>query len=419
MVFDKVKDMTVSNASGQHTLRERNVALVAQEVFTAPEPISRAAIAQRTGLTRATVSSLVDLLVDSQVVAELPPTFSKKAGRPAVPLVPATGTFFGIGLEVNVHYIGGVIVDLTGKEFARVIEDGDFQHANPAEVFTKLARIATELVESATASAHIPGRSKPILAGVNLALPGLIEPNTKTLRVAPNLGWNDLDPVDLTPIEDALRTLAGRDVPIQIGNEANFGAHAQVTLGALSTFIYVSAEVGIGSAIVLDKDVFLGRRGWSGELGHVTVDPSGPPCSCGSRGCLEQYAGLLAILRNAGLNDDSPVSALVSRLEDGDPAAMAAADTAARALGRALADYINLVDIHMIVLGGIYQKLHSYLTPVIVETLSANVVSAPWAQFDVLPSTVDGYSSLLGAATTVTREVHLSPAAWLVDSEDA
>jgi len=419
VVFGKVNIMTVSNAAGQHTLRERNVALVAQEIFMSEAPLSRAAIAASTGLTRATVSSLVDLLVDSQLVAELPPAVSKRAGRPAVPLIPATGTFFGIGLEVNVHYLGGVIVDLTGKEFGRTIVEGDYRGSNPAEVMTELGRIAAELAHNAINSVQRPGRTTPTIAGVNVALPGLIDPANSALRVAPNLGWKDLSPVDTSPISRALEPVAGRAVTVEIGNEANLGALAQIALGALHTFVYVSAEVGIGSSIVLDKDVFLGRRGWSGELGHVTVDPSGPLCSCGSRGCLEQYAGQASLMKNAGLPDDTPVSVLVERLEVGDETAHSAVQIAGEALGRALADFINLIDIHMVVLGGIYHELASFLTPVVEDKLKAHVLSAKWSTFEVIAAPIGEGASLLGGATSVTRAVSADPARWISESEDA
>jgi len=408
--------MTVSNAAGQHTLRERNLALVAAEVFSAPEPLSRATIASRTGLTRATVSSLVDLLVDAQIVAELAPVISRKAGRPAVPLTPATGTYFGLGLEVNVSYLSGVVVDLTSTEVAHLTIPGDFRGSSPEQVMTQLGGLAVQLVEQALASVRAPGRDEPRIAGVNLALPGLIDPNRSSLRVAPNLGWQNLDPVDTTPISTALARALGYEVSVAIGNEANFGGLAQIALGGLTTFIYVSAEVGIGSAIVLDRELFLGRRGWSGELGHVTVDPAGPECRCGSRGCLEQYAGLAALMSGAGLPLDGGVDQLVARLEIGDELAGQAVERAGVALGSALADFINLIDIHMVVLGGIYQDLSTYLVPIIQRTLADHVLSARWSTFEVIGSPVGRGAALLGAATDVTRSVWNNPSQWITDA---
>ena len=96
-----------STAARQHTLREYNLALVSQALFDAPSPRSRADIAATTGLTRATVSVLVDQLIEARLVRELPPVTPMRAGRPAVPITPAERTVVGLGLEVNVDYLGG------------------------------------------------------------------------------------------------------------------------------------------------------------------------------------------------------------------------------------------------------------------------------------------------------------------------
>lgn len=403
----------VHSAAGQHTLRERNLALVAQEIFGSKDPLSRAALAVRTGLTRATVSSLVDLLVDAHIVAELDPVFSRKAGRPAVPLTPARGTYFGIGLEVNVSYLGGVIHDLTGTAYHRILLPGDFHGSDPATVLEKLAAVTTELITTATASELRPTHSTPIITGAHLALPGLVDPNNATLRIAPNLGWADLDPVDTTPISAAVTAATGQHTNVRIGNEANYGALAAKEQANLNTFIYVSGEVGIGSAIILDHTLFLGRRGWSGELGHVTIDPTGPQCSCGSRGCLEQYAGLDAMLTAAQLDTSAGITGLVTALEQGNPHAHDAVQRAATALGRALSGYANLLDIHMFVLGGIYADLYPHIVTTVTDSLRHQVLSAPWADFDILPGTLGSGAAMIGAAYEAVRTVYTHPSPWI------
>lgn len=414
ILLGKVNTMSVKSAAGQHTLRERNMALVAQEIFTAPAPISRAAISAHTGLTRATVSALVDLLVDSRIVAELVPAAPKGAGRPAVPLVPASGTFFGVGLEVTVRSLTGVIYDLSGQNLAE-LKTPRTPGSTPDQVFAGLAQITTDLIDRAIElSNQIPGFS-PVIAGVQVALPGLIDPHSATLRVAPNLGWHNLDPVDTSPISAAVLAKTGQAVAVSIGNEAKYGAIAQTIATNLETFIYVSADVGIGSAIVMDGNVFQGRRGWSGELGHVTVDPDGPACSCGSLGCLEQYAGRTAILNAAGQPN---FGQFLAALAAGDPVALDTTNAAGRALGAALSDYINLIDIDTIVLGGIYAQLMDYLKPVIIDALKAKVLSAQWSNFQIIPAPVREGASTQGAAHQVLQGVYHAPTEWItVDPE--
>lgn len=408
--------MIVTPAVGQHSLREQNIALVARAVVDAAAPPSRSDIATSTGLTRATVSSLVDRLVEARIVAELPPVASRRAGRPAVPLVPARGTLVGIGLEINVGHLAGVVLDLAGDTLASETLHGDFHGSDPAATLALLGDLTGRLLATARAdhaSLHV--------AGVQVALPGLVEPGTSTLRVAPNLGWADLE-VDTSAVAEHTG-----DAPITLANEANLAALAQVPwqgrhVDVPDSFLYVSADVGIGAAIVLDRELFVGGRGWSGELGHVVVDPAGPLCPCGATGCLEQYAGTDAVLRAAGLPRDAGVQALLagspgaSALDSGQTAsaaADAALDRAGHALGATLADFVNLIDVPAIVLGGAYSELADQLAPIVHAELTTRVLSAPWSTFSVARAPVSGAAATVGGARQVLRGVVDDPTAWL------
>jgi len=402
--------MIATPAAGQHSLREQNIALVARAVIDAGGTPSRSDVATATGLTRATVSSLVDRLIEAHIVTELPPVASRRAGRPAVPLVPARGTLVGVGLEVNVGHLAGVVLDLAGDTLATETLHGDFHGSDPAATLTLLGDLTGRLL--ATARATHPGLR---VAGVQVALPGLVEPGTSTLRVAPNLGWAELA-VDTSAV--AAHT---GDAPITLGNEANLAALAQVPWQGLhddvpDSFLYVSADVGIGAAIVLDRELFVGGRGWSGELGHVVVDPAGPQCPCGATGCLEQYAGTDAVLRAAGRPRGSDVRELVStagRPSDDATAVSAALDRAGHALGATLADFVNLIDVPTIVLGGAYSELADHLAPLVHAELATRVLSAPWSTFSVVRAPVAGAAATVGGARQVLRRVIDDPSAWL------
>ena len=405
--------MIATPAAGQHSLREQNIALVARAVIDAGGTPSRSDVATVTGLTRATVSSLVDRLIEAHIVTELPPVASRRAGRPAVPLVPARGTLVGVGLEVNVGHLAGVVLDLAGDTLATETLHGDFHGSDPAATLALLGGLTGRLL--ATARATHPGLR---VAGVQVALPGLVEPGTSTLRVAPNLGWAELS-VDTSAV--AAHT---GDAPITLGNEANLAALAQVPWQGRhddvpDSFLYVSADVGIGAAIVLDRELFVGGRGWSGELGHVVVDPAGPRCPCGATGCLEQYAGTDAVLRAAGLPRGSDVTELVAPAAGpgvaGDlaPAVSAALDRAGHALGATLADFVNLIDVPTIVLGGAYSELADHLTPLVHAELATRVLSAPWSSFSVVRAPVAGAAATVGGARQVLRRVIDDPSAWL------
>lgn len=400
--------MAASPALGQHSLREQNIALVAREIFGAPTPVSRADVAAATGLTRATVSALVDRLIEARIVVELAPAPARRAGRPAVPLAPAPRTIISLGLEVNVGYLAGTVLDLTGATLATATVPGDFHASDPAAVLARLGALTAELLAAARAVAD-----GARLAGVRVALPGLVDSATSTLRVAPNLGWAELSPVDTSAI--AAHT---GSAPITIANEAKLAALAQVpALGAeaeaANSFLYVSADVGIGAAIVLDRELFLGGRGWSGELGHVVVDPAGPLCQCGATGCLEQYAGTDAVLRAARLPRGSSVADLLRAVAGGDAPASAALDRAGHALGAALADFVNLIDVPTVLLGGAYSELADLLEPVILAELETRVLSAPWSSFIVDRAPVGVGAATIGAARASLADVLDDPTPWL------
>ncbi|WP_315096486.1 ROK family protein, partial [uncultured Cellulomonas sp.] len=293
-----------SRVARQAEMRDQNLGVVLRGVVDATEPLSRAQLAASEGLARATVSVLVDHLIEARLVRELEPAQTQRAGRPAVPLAPARGTVAGVGMEVNVDYLGVRAIDLAGDVLAEHVELDDLRGADAVEVLDRLAALAGPLVEGL--------RSAGVrVAGTALALPGLVDRVTGPLRIAPNLGWRD---VDVVAVVSAHPVLHG--IPPRVANEANLAARAEAHARRGSpSFAYVSGEVGIGGAIVLDGEIFPGRHGWSGEIGHIVVDAfRGPRVSDGS---LEALAGQDAMLRAAGLPATARLDALLDALAAG------------------------------------------------------------------------------------------------------
>ncbi|MDF3150200.1 ROK family protein, partial [Streptomyces sp. T21Q-yed] len=194
--------------------------------------------------------------------------------------------------------------DLRGEVRSRAVRHGANRGRAPAPVIGEL----TELLHQVLAEAERAGLWP---AGLAVAVPGLVARDARTVVRAPNLDWRDTDLGALLPV----------DFPLTVGNEANFGALAELWLGdgTARDFLHVSAEIGIGAAVVVDGRLLHGTRGFAGELGHVPVQPDGPECPCGGRGCLEQYAGEEAVLRAAGLeSDEDRVGLLAGRAAEGD-----------------------------------------------------------------------------------------------------
>lgn len=390
----------------QTSLRERNLAVVAQAVTDAPAPLSRADLAARTGMTRATVSTLADRLIEAGILAELPRVVPSGPGRPAVSLAPAARTVVGLGLEANVDYLGGRVIDLTGAVVDEAIVAENLRGSSPEATLERLGQLAIGLVSRVESLGMR-------VAGARLALPGLVDARSGVLRVAPNLGWSGIEPRTLLALPEG--------VPATIGNEADLAAIAQLwghpaAQRTARTFLYVSGDVGIGAAIVVDGEIFAGRNGWSGELGHVTVDPSGPVCRCGASGCLERYAGKEALVDGTGLGIEVPDETLADRLAAPDEAARTVVASAGTALGQAVAGAVNLLDIDRVYLGGIYAHLTGLLRPALSEQLRTRVLGAPWAPVEVAPAPVAEHAALTGGAVAVLRAVIDDPMPWTVSA---
>ncbi|MER5437898.1 ROK family transcriptional regulator [Streptomyces sp. NPDC002790] len=371
----------------QQAMRRRNLSR-AMHAIAAEGSLSRAAVAQHIGLTRAAVSTLVDELIRAGLLEELGPQRPGGVGRPGNALAVSGQGPAGLGAEVGVDHLAVCAVDLRGEVRARARRRVSNRGRAPKPVLDELAELVREVTGEARAAGLRP-------AGLAIAVPGLVARGTTTVVRAPNLDWHDTDVASLLPDE----------VPVTVENEANFGALAELWLAEDSPadFLHVSAEIGIGAALVVDGHLLRGTRGFAGELGHVPVRPEGPACPCGGRGCLEQYAGEEAVLRAAGI-DPGPdrVSLLAERAADGDTATRGALRSAGTALGIALTGAVNLVDPRAVVLGGALSRLSPWLLPSLERELTRRTASP---EDGVIASGLGSDGPLLGAAHSVVRAV--------------
>ncbi|WDO09802.1 ROK family transcriptional regulator [Streptomyces murinus] len=376
----------------QQGMRRRNLARVLHAV-SAEGSLSRAAVASRIGLTRAAVSTLVDELIRWGLLEELGPARPGRVGRPGSALAVSGRGPAGIGAEIGVDHLAVCAVDLRGAVRARAVRRAANRGRAPEPVIAELTTLVGQVVAEAEREELWP-------AGLAVAVPGLVARDSHTVVRAPNLEWRDTD----------LGALLPGDWPLTVDNEANFGALAELWLGAGTPreFLHVSAEIGIGAAIVVDGQLLRGTRGFAGELGHVPVRPDGPPCACGGRGCLEQYAGQEAVLRAAGLQPrEDLVGLLAEHAEKGEEGVRAALRDAGTALGIALTGAVNLLDPETVVLGGALAGLSPWLLPSLEAELTGRS-AGPACPVAVSPLGPEG--PLLGAAHSVVRAVLDDPA---------
>ncbi|MCX5264239.1 ROK family transcriptional regulator [Streptomyces sp. NBC_00199] len=377
----------------QQGMRRRNLARVMHAV-RAEGSLSRAAVASRIGLTRAAVSTLVDELIRAGLLEELGPERPGRVGRPGSALAVSGHGPAGIGAEIGVDHLAVCAVDLRGEVRARAVRHGTNRGRSPGPVVEELTALLHQVVTAAEREGLWP-------AGLSVAVPGLVARDGRTVVRAPNLDWQDVD----------LGALLPGEYPLTVDNEANFGGLAELWLGTDTPkdFLHVSAEIGIGAALVVDGALLRGTRGFAGELGHVPVHPDGPACVCGGRGCLEQYAGEEAVLRAAGLEPgEDRVGLLAGRAAAGDPDVRRALRDAGTSLGIALTGALNLLDPEGVVLGGALAGLAPWLLPSLETELSRRT-AGPARPVSV--SRLGPEGPLLGAAHSVVRAVLDDPAA--------
>ncbi|GAA4552874.1 ROK family protein [Pseudonocardia xishanensis] len=399
---------------GPAALRRHNLGLLLAALREGPA--SRAALAARTGLTRATVASLLDPLVADGVLDEATAAPSG-VGRPARPVSFAPGAPVALGISVEIDGLVGCAVGLDGRLTALRRIAVDHTGLTAAAIADGAGRFAAALAADLaagtadTGAGRSPGagpsRGRVVgprgsgagrrVLGTALALPALLSgPATDPLVVrAPNLPA-------LTGTRPAQAFTAAFPGPLVVGNEATLGALAH--LDVAPDFVYVSGDVGIGGGLVVDGGVWRGARGFAGEIGHVVVDREGPPCGCGGRGCVEQYAGRTALLSAACAAD---LDALELALRDDDPRARRAVDRAGAALGVGLASVVNVVDLPVVVLGGTLARLVEHLRPTVESELAQRCMGHPPDR--VVASRRHGTATVRGAAEAVLTEVLTDP----------
>jgi predicted NBD/HSP70 family sugar kinase len=392
---------TEPRPADQQSIRRHNLSLIARAVSGMPG--SRAELSQRTGLTKATVSSLVDSLLAHGILAEGEPA-PARVGRPARPVSLNPAGPVAVGLEINVDYLAGCRTDLTGAVQAHCQLAIDNRRRSAASILDQICGLAAELCPA----------GQPLL-GMALAVPGVVGSDRRLLRV-PNLPRLAGQPL-AEQLGQRLPTALIPE-PVLMDNEANFGALGwlrrpvsglcgwPVGAAAERDFVYVSGEIGVGAGLVVGGALFRGAAGFAGELGHVVVERDGPACGCGGRGCVEQYAGLQVLLRDSG---QPSLAALIGVASSGDQRARAAIAAAGSALGVGLASLLNVVDLPRVVLGGVYAPLFELITPALQAELDRRVLSG--SGIGLARSSLGTEAAVLGAAGAVVEQALADPGA--------
>lgn len=409
-------------------MREANRLLVLN-CLRAQGPLARVTIAQRTGLSRTTVSSQVERLLHDGLVREGEPQSAAPSGgrRPIlVHFNEAAG--YIIGVDLGRTHCTLVAANLAAEVVAR--------QSGPCDTNRGPHDTLPLLTAEIRGFAAKQGIAWDRVLGIGMGIPGPVDSGGHKLVSPPRMpGWHGVD----------IPAILGRElnVPIYLGNDANMGALGESRFGAgrgVEVLAYVKVGTGIGCGLVVDGRVYTGSRGFAGELGHMTIDELGPQCECGNRGCLEAVTGAPAIVadavagislrRTAGAGDPAlpataaptqapalagcalvDISDVVQAAQEDDAASRAAIARAGELIGIALAGLVNLVNPSLILLDGGVARAGGLLIEPIRRAISARSLAAASSVVRIEQGALGDNAIALGAVATVLDAAFGTPAA--------
>ncbi|HEX6340322.1 ROK family transcriptional regulator [Umezawaea sp.] len=388
--------------------------------------VSRAQLAVHSGLSKATISSLVGDLGQRGLVRAAGTTAGGQ-GRPGelVELRPASAC--GVGLDLHVEHVGATVVDLTGEVLLRRQVACDVPGSGPERVLDLLADVLTGVVDDVRARGGW-------VVGATAAVPGLVDTDGAVVRFAPRLRWREV------ALRDGLAARTGLALDFfGADNDANLAAVAEQQAGGaaagLDDFVYLTGDHGVGAGAVSRGELVRGHLGYAGEVGHMMLDPLGPWCSCGRRGCWETQVGLGALLhacaspddpvRDPALDPDARMALVRARAETGDRRTLDALHQIGTALGAGVAVLVNLFNPAAVVLGGYFAALSEWLVEPVRSEVASRVLAEGAGGATVVasrlgfraPSTggaVHALGRVLDDPTVVTMEDHVESTEGMV-----
>ncbi|MDN4614265.1 ROK family transcriptional regulator [Leifsonia sp. F6_8S_P_1B] len=380
------------------TVRRHNLATVLGMVHR-DGPLARSALTRATGLNRSTVGALVAELVQQGLVLEREPRVGNRVGRPS-PEVVADGRVvaFAVNPEIDAVTVG--VVGLDGTVHRRLRRPtGHVPSAREA------VAMAAGMIDGLRQE---PGRTSRV-AGIGVAVPGLVREADGVVRLAPHLGWTD------EPFAAELATATG--LPALAANDARLGADAERLFGAgrgASDLVYLNGGAsGIGAGVVVGGAPLTGVNGYAGELGHTLVNSSGVRCHCGAVGCLEtevSQQALLDVLGLASADAEELEAALTAAVASGDPRVIAEVDRQRGWLATALRTAANVFDPELIVLGGFLGVLHGLAPERLPELVAGQALAASAETLRIERSALGADILMIGAAEIAFRPLLAAPA---------
>ena len=361
--------------------------------------VSRAEIARHTGRSRSTISEVVARLLATGLVVELGSGESRGGRRPIlIGFQDNAGVILGV--DVGATHISVILTNLLGRALA--------WRDQPYPVRTDPKGAGKLILELCRDCLTEGNGDVERLLGIGVAVPSPVDPDAPDRvleRIHP--AWRGRAILDR--LDDAF------GVPVFVDNDANLGAVAEQAWGkaaGVDDFLYLKVATGVGAGLMIGGKIYRGSTGVSGEIGHIVVDPRGPECVCGSRGCLATFVGTPALVDRAKeLLRGAPPSALagteldIKSIEDAalanDPVGLRVVHEAAHHLGIVLAGVLNLMNPGSVVVGGSLARVGDRLLVPLREAVFRRTLVASAAAAEIAISELGPRATALGAATHV------------------
>jgi predicted NBD/HSP70 family sugar kinase len=398
--------ITPRHAVGQRseTVRRSNLSAIVRALHLRG-PLSRSELVAHTGLTRSAIRGLINELAAGGLVAETPSAPAGTPGRPSPLVHPQPESAVAIALEVNIDSLAAARVGFGGSVEHIVRVDRPRAHVTVDAIVSDLVELAGPLLG--------PPADEENLVGIGVAVAGIVRRTDGLVRLAPNLGWRD------EPFGRRLTAALPTTVPVSVANEADLGGLAEHRRGAaigVTDVVYVTGEVGVGGNVIVDGRPLVGAAGYAGEIGHMVVNPGGTACGCGSFGCWETEIGERALLVRAGrppAGGRGAVDELIAAAAAGDPEALASLAHVGRWLGIGLVSLVNVFNPTLVVLGGIFERIHPHITDAVYAELDRRALGASRELVRVSPGSLGVDGPLIGAAELAFEPMLADPAARL------
>lgn len=394
-------DLADVQLASSETARRINRDIVLEMIRT-HQPISRADLARRTGLQRSTVSQIVEQLIREKWVREGPVASAPRGRRPT--LVGLNEDLVAIALDVHPRQAIVAVVDLNGRLLSRSLVP---LTSDPA-ASTRLILECMQRMQNT-----LPRKS---VEGIGISLPGRVDSKTQKLTFAPNLHWPEFD------LKKVIEGIMG--LPVKMENAATACLLAELTFSRMDGVrdaVLVTVSEGVGTGVFADGHLISGHHGLAGEFGHVPVDPAGPRCACGQKGCWETFASCRAALRYyrelRPKERTVTFHELLNRAEEGDAAAAQALEKQAQWIGRGLRMIIaGLSPSTILIAGDVTSAWHRFGPIIEKEAAELTLAGEPAL---IRPTHESEIARLRGAAALVfQRRVPTDPGASRIPAPD-